>query len=397
MRDPIIRTENLGKEFRIGHAGRGDTLDRFMDRLFGRRARRERFWALRDVTFEVPRGDNFGLVGPNGSGKSTLLKILARIYKPTVGDAHVMGRVVPFLELGWGLLEREQTGAANIYYAGTLFGLSRREIDAVFDDIVRFADLEQYLHTALKYYSTGMQIRLTFAIALHARPEVFLVDEILAVGDIAFRQKCYDALKGLHRQEETILFVSHDLPAMRQFCDHGLFLLDGQVRALGDIDTVIDEYMFGAWARSAPSLGGGDGTPKEADILDVRIRDGQGRERSSFQPWEPVDVSIDFRVNDALDGLTLYLQAVGDDDEYYFGTKASLDGEGIPPRGQRMRATMSVPHIPLLRGKVVFKVSAMNPSMTKVYDRREKRDFLWIVNTTEAEGTIDFHPEWRFG
>lgn len=253
MRASVLWAQELSKRFRIGHAGSGDRLDRFMDRLFGRRALRETFWALKNVTFEVPRGDSFGLVGPNGSGKSTLLKILAHIYKPTSGKVEVRSRVVPFLELGWGLLEGEQTGSGNIHYAGTLFGLSRREIDAVFDDIVRFADLEQYLHTPLKYYSRGMQIRLTFAIALFSRPEIFLVDEILAVGDIAFRRKCYDALKGLRRKEETLLFVSHDLQAIGEFCDHGLFLLNGQVRARGDIDEVIQEYMFGAWAKPAPS------------------------------------------------------------------------------------------------------------------------------------------------
>ena len=398
MPSPIIRTFNLGKQFRRGHAGPGDSLDRIMDRLFGKRALREQFWALRNVTFDIPRGDSFGLVGPNGSGKSTLLKVLAHIYKPTEGRALVAGRVVPFLELGWGLLEGEQTGSGNIYFAGTLLGLSTEEIHTAFDDIVRFADLEKYLHTPIKYYSTGMQIRLTFAIALFARPEIFLVDEILAVGDISFRRKCYDALKGLHREEQTLLFVSHDLPAMREFCDHGLFLLDGRVRALGDIDEAIEEYMYGSWTRTLTRDAEGDGeVPKKANILDVRIRDARGRERGTFRPWEPVDIVIYFRVNDGMDAVLLSVKASGDDGQDYFSTSTVLSGDRLPPLAHRARAVLAVPHIPILQGKIMFTVGLSNPSMTSVYDRREKIDTLWIVNTTDADGTVDFHPEWRFG
>jgi ABC-type polysaccharide/polyol phosphate transport system ATPase subunit len=147
MNDTAIQVQHLSKRFRIGHEGRGDALDRFMDRVFGRRASRENFWALQDVSFDVGRGDNFGLVGPNGSGKSSLLKIVANIYKATSGRIDVKGHVITFLELGWGLLEDEQTGQANIYFAGTLFGMNKKEIDAVFDDIGRFAELEEYLDT----------------------------------------------------------------------------------------------------------------------------------------------------------------------------------------------------------------------------------------------------------
>jgi lipopolysaccharide transport system ATP-binding protein len=368
-----------------------------MDLLFGHRALRETFWALKDVNFEIARGDNLGLIGPNGSGKSTLLKILANIYKPTTGRVRIAGRVIPFLELGLGLLESEQTGRDNIYYAGILFGLSRREVEEVFDDVVKFAGLEQYLHTPLKYYSTGMQIRLTFAIALFCRPEIFLVDEILAVGDIAFRRKCYDALKGLKRQEETLVFVSHDLQALKEFFDHGLLLLNGQVRVEGDIDQIIEEYMFGAWTRPPTSAIEGSSLLKAVDILDVKIRDSQGRERYSFRPWEPVDVCIDFRVNDDIRPLLLHVQATGEDGEYYFGTRTVLNGPDMPVEGHKTRATLSVPHIPLLQGKILFTISAMNSSMTKVFDRREKQDYFWIANTTTSEGKVDFHPEWRFG
>lgn len=397
MSERILWTENVSKRFHIAHAGRGDVLDRFTDRLFGRRGLRETFWALKDVNLEVNRGDNFGLVGPNGSGKSTLLKILANIYKPTKGRVGIGGRVIPFLDFGWGILEGEQTGEDNIAYAGTLFGLTRREINEAFDKIVRFAELEQYLHTPLKYYSTGMRIRLTFSIALFSRPEIFLVDEVLAVGDIAFRQKCYDALKGLSRKEETLVFVSHDLPAMREFCDRGIFLLNGQVKTDGDIDDIIEEYMFGAWARTSSTTPVDRPNGSAVDLLDVKIRDAQGRDRSAFQSWEPVDLSIDVRVNNPVDSLLLFVQASGEDGEYFFGTRTILDESQLRSVGHPIRATLSFPHLPILRGRLLFTISAMNSSMTQVYDRREKVDSMWVVNTTESEGKIDFHPDWRFG
>lgn len=397
MSYPVIVAQHLSKRFRIGHSGKGDTLDHLMDRLLGRRARRETFWALRDVSIRVDRGTSFALVGPNGGGKSTLLKILAGIYRPTAGSVRVKGRLIPFIELGWGLLQPEQTGLENMYFAATLFGCRRREIDVMIDDIVKFADLEQYLHTPLKYYSTGMQIRLAFATALFSDPEVFLVDEILAVGDIAFRQRCYEALKDMQRRDRTLIFVSHDLPAVRNLCDRGIFLLNGRVQAEGDIDETLREYMAGSWSSPPSSPKGGQAPAGEPVILNVSIRDEDARERTTFQPWERVDVSIDFKLNDHIETVVIHVQASDDDGHHYFSTKAVLTGSEGFAMSHRNRATLSVPHIPVLQGKVNLTISMMDKDMLRLFDRRENQDSLWIVNNTNSEGVVDFHPEWRFG
>ena len=210
------------------------------DRREGGGAPRD-FWALRDVSFEVPKGQVLGIIGRNGSGKSTLLKILAKITPPTEGEATIVGRVGSLLEVGTGF-HGDLTGRENTYLSGTILGMKRREISAQFDEIVAFSGVEQFIDTPVKHYSSGMYLRLAFAVAAHLRTEILLIDEVLAVGDAAFQKKCIDKMSDVAREGRTVLFVSHNLGAVTRLCDAALLLEGGKAAARGVTGDVVAIY-----------------------------------------------------------------------------------------------------------------------------------------------------------
>jgi lipopolysaccharide transport system ATP-binding protein len=248
---PIIRVENLSKQYRIGTRGPAyrtlrDALTGFARAPFERLRRNghsnsETIWALKDVSFEVYPGEVVGIIGRNGAGKSTLLKILSRITEPTTGRVELYGRVGSLLEVGTGF-HPELTGRENIYLNGAILGMTRREIDKKFDEIVDFAEIEKFIDTPVKHYSSGMYMRLAFSVAAHLEPEILLVDEVLAVGDSSFQGKCLAYMKGLGAKGITVMFVSHNLLAVNDLCHRGLLLANGNLVRDCDVDTVIAEY-----------------------------------------------------------------------------------------------------------------------------------------------------------
>ena len=252
--DTVIAVEGLSKRYRLDAAGlqaaRHDTLrDRLAGMLDGRRAARHHkpgrvdFWALRDVSFDVGRGDVLGVIGRNGAGKSTLLKLLARITEPTEGRVRLRGDVASLLEVGTGF-HSELTGRENIFLNGAILGMSRAEIRARFDEIVTFAEVEQFLDTPVKRYSSGMYVRLAFAVAAHLNPDILLVDEVLAVGDLKFQRKCLGKMGEVaSRQGRTVLFVSHNIAAIQNLCTRALLLRAGVLQATGSVDDVIRLYL----------------------------------------------------------------------------------------------------------------------------------------------------------
>lgn len=198
--------------------------------------------ALRDISFEIKKGEFFGILGRNGSGKSTLLKILAEIYTPTTGSVNHYGKLVPFIELGVGF-NPELTGRENVYLNGALLGFSRKEITARYDEIVEFAELEEFMDQKLKNYSSGMQVRLAFSVATRAEADILLVDEVLAVGDADFQRKCYDYFKSLKKSGKTVVFVTHDMGAVREYCDRAILIKDGLITHEDKADVIADEYL----------------------------------------------------------------------------------------------------------------------------------------------------------
>lgn len=257
MSDPIIRVENLGKKYLIQHQeGRphyralrdvlADGLKSAAGMLRGRWPRghtsREEFWALKDVDFEVQEGEVVGIIGRNGAGKSTLLKILSRITEPTTGRVTLNGRVASLLEVGTGF-HPELTGRENVYLNGSILGMKRKEIDRRFDEIVAFAEVEKFLDTPVKRYSSGMYVRLAFAVAAHLEPEILVVDEVLAVGDAEFQKKCLGKMGEVSKGGRTVLFVSHNIASIQSLCKRIALLHQGQVQNIGAAEEVIPHYL----------------------------------------------------------------------------------------------------------------------------------------------------------
>jgi len=266
MTDIVIRSENLGKRYRIGERERylalRDLLARVATapmRMFTPRApssfnddhghRRNgndsHIWALKDACLEIRQGEVVGLIGRNGAGKSTLLKILSRITKPTTGWAKIHGRVGSLLEVGTGF-HPELTGSENIYLSGAILGMSKREISRKFDEIVTFAEIDKFITTPVKHYSSGMYVKLAFSVAAHLEPEILLVDEVLAVGDASFQKKCLGKMGQVSRQGRTILFVSHNMAAVKALCSRAILMRNGAVAASGAVADVVDDYLLGA-------------------------------------------------------------------------------------------------------------------------------------------------------
>ncbi|PTM41756.1 ABC transporter ATP-binding protein [Bosea sp. 124] len=266
--DVVIRAEGLGKKYVIGHQTQSERYTTLRDsvgrslRAWGRSARdiaagraivsgdeTEEFWALKDVNFEIRRGDVVGVIGRNGAGKSTLLKVLSRITEPTEGRITIDGRVASLLEVGTGF-HPELSGRENIFLNGAILGMSREEIRRKFDEIVAFAGVEKFLDTPVKRYSSGMYVRLAFAVAAHLEPEILIVDEVLAVGDAEFQKKCLGKMQDVAGQGRTVLFVSHSMAAMRALCQQGILLTNGRISAGGAIGRVLEHYETRAEALS---------------------------------------------------------------------------------------------------------------------------------------------------
>jgi lipopolysaccharide transport system ATP-binding protein len=301
---PAIRIESIGKRYRVRGPEASRTYQTLRESLtnwakspFQRRSvASEEFWALRDVSFEVQPGEVVGIIGRNGAGKSTLLKVLSRITRPTTGRVELHGRVGSLLEVGTGF-HPELTGRENVYLNGSILGMSRKEIERRFDEIVAFAEVERFLDTPVKRYSSGMYVRLAFAVAAHLDPEVLIIDEVLAVGDADFQKKCLDKLNSVGRSGRTVLFVSHNMAAVERLCNRGVLIAGGRTVAQGTAAAVVSEYrnQQPVTRNSAIDLGT---HPARKGGRFPRLRQlvvsSRGSERASVRMGESLELTIEY-------------------------------------------------------------------------------------------------------
>ena len=312
----VIQCDEVAKRYRLGEYGAGDlreALTRWVTRRGRGRARARdpgETWALRDVTFELEEGSALGVVGRNGAGKSTLLKVLTRIVAPTSGVARTRGRVASLLEAGTGF-HTELTGRENVFLNGAVLGMTRNDIRRRYDEIVEFAGLERFMETPIKRYSTGMYLRLAFSIAAHLEPDILLVDEVLAVGDAEFQRRCLGRVAEAEREGRTLLFVSHDLEAVRSVCPQSIWLDKGEIRAHGPSDTVVVDYF-----RSESTLWSEhDATDEAAGPVALRrvvITDAAGEATDVLLTRQPFGIELHCTVRERFRGLDFALRIVNE-------------------------------------------------------------------------------------
>ncbi len=305
---PIITVENLGKQYRLGtqEAAYSTIREALTNAIFSRRKRSsnnnhgvpETIWALRDINCEVKAGEAVGIIGRNGAGKSTLLKILSRITEPTTGRVKLYGRVGSLLEVGTGF-HPELTGRENIFLNGSILGMSRQEILTRFDEIVAFAGVEKFIDTPVKRFSSGMYLRLAFAVAAHLEPEILIVDEVLAVGDAQFQKKCLDKMQDVGKQGRTVLFVSHNMPAVTRLCERTILLDQGQVIADGPAHSVVGLYLRSDQGTTAerewPEISRAPGNDI-VRLAAVRVRNHLGQVTDMIDIREPVSLEMEYQV-----------------------------------------------------------------------------------------------------
>ena len=360
MAGPVaLRVTKLSKSFRLPY-DKHTTLKSTLIRPFNKRKVIKMQHVLRNLSFEIEQGEFFGIVGRNGGGKSTLLKILASIYAPEKGKVEVQGKLVPFIELGVGF-NPELTGRDNVYLNGALLGFSDREIDEIYDDIVEFAELEEFMDQKLKNYSSGMQVRLAFSVATRSKADILLVDEVLAVGDAAFQRKCYDYFSILKRKGKTVVFISHDMNAIREYCDRAILLDEGVISATGTAEEIAEQYLRLFSGRNAtPSneteTRWGDGSTR----LDVKLIS-LTKEQLSIQ----VKVKALTDVKDHLIGLSI----MGKDGEIVYGTNSQLSGKTLKRmvKGDELITKWDIPNI-FRDGEYSLAVASHGYSGLPVYD-----------------------------
>ena len=392
MSNIAVRADGLWKNFRLYHE-RNQFLKAAV--LRGRRARYEEFWALKDVAFEVPTGSTFGIIGHNGSGKSTLLKTLTGILVPDKGSVSVNGRVSALLELGAGF-HPELSGRENVFLNGAILGLKRREIEKRFDDIVEFAGLEQFIDSPVKNYSSGMFVRLGFAVAANVEPDVLLIDEVLSVGDENFQRKSAEKIEQFRRDGRTIVFVSHGLGQVEQLCETVAWLDHGEIKMIGPAAEVISEYRGDSHeaSRDPDEIGSRWGSG-EIQITNVVLLDGAGQPVVHPNTMEPLAVAVDVVAHAPIQDTVLVAKIDQLGGHTVWQSSTRRNGVSIGRIENTARITLDFPVLPLLEGTYELTLAITNQTEIQPYDWWERRirfDVRQYVNADQ--GAVHIPTKW---
>ena len=395
MSAPAVVVDGLSKRFRIYHE-RNNTLKAAVMRR--NRARYEDFWALRDVSFEIPQGLTFGLVGDNGSGKSTLLKTMAKILFPDAGRVSTRGKVAALLEVGSGF-HPELSGRENVYLNGSILGMTRAEIDRKFDDIVGFSGVERFIDQPVKNYSSGMYVRLGFAVAIHVDPEILLVDEVLAVGDAAFQEKCVEKFVQFKKEGRTVVVVSHSMASLRSMCDEVAWVAEGRLVETGEAPPILDRYQDAT--RSDLRIDTGDRVhwgSGEVTLDEVTVQP-VGREGGTVRSGDAVAVRMAYTAHQRIDRAVFGLLLVTHDGVHLWANNSRDAGVQIGPIEGPGTVVYEVPRLPLQHGSYTLEAAVTDISTTHVYDYLRPAAELLVEHgpIRESSGYAAFFGQWREG
>jgi ABC-2 type transport system ATP-binding protein len=378
-----IEVADVSKRFRIYR----DKPTSLKQRVLSSRSRAEDFWALRDVALDVGQGSTFGLIGHNGSGKTTLLKCVAGILRPTSGTIRQRGRLAALLELGAGF-HPELTGRENVYLNASFLGLSRRQTDAAFDDIVAFAELEDFIDNEVKFYSSGMLVRLGFAVAVHVEPDVLLIDEVLAVGDEAFQAKCLDRVRAFQREGRTIVLVTHALDAVIEICDRAAMLHHGELHAIGMPADVVREMRYVLLGVTDPNFVPEEGT-REAEIAEVQIVRPNGSSEGAILRGDPLTIVIDVRQNEPLDDLDVDFAVLdGATNHAVLDARTSRAGLDLG-RFEKKRVRFRIEAFPYEPGKYWVTVGLSNRTTGHLYHVQTQRYLFEVVDAPRVQERVE--------
>jgi len=382
--DIAVRVRNLGKQYRIGASRSNEMLREVLADSFRKPVRQlkrlalgasapdrtRRIWALRDVSFDVERGQIVGIIGPNGAGKSTLLKILSRITEPTAGRVEIHGRVGSLLEVGTGF-HPELTGRENIYLSGTFLGMRKAEIDAKLDAIIAFSEIEQFAETPVKHYSSGMYVRLAFAVAAHLEPEILIVDEVLAVGDAAFQRKCLSKMEDVRQHGRTVLFVSHNMSAITRLCQRAILISGGTVQQDGPAAQVTSSYLLNSLRTTAERVWPDPATAPGDDVVRIRrirVRSAEGGTIESADIRRPVGIEMVYDVLKPGYSLAPRYEFFNESGLCIFSTHGIDSDWRTRPRSMgRLVSTAWVPGNFLAEGTLLVAVRVFSPDPVKTH------------------------------
>ena len=396
-----LKAENISKQYRLGQVGTGTLshdLRRFWHQARGKedpylkigeandrasKGESEYVWSLRDINFEIEQGDAVRIIGRNGAGKSTLLKLLSKVTKPTTGKIYTNGRIASLLEVGTGF-HPEMTGRENIYLNGAILGMTRKEITRKFDEIVDFSGVERYIDTPVKRYSSGMYVRLAFAVAAHLESEILIVDEVLAVGDAEFQKKCLGKMGDVSKGEgRTVLFVSHDLNAVSQLCNNGILLNQGSMQYQGNIREVVSNYLDND-NDEATYLNGNNNKDKKMFISEIEVVKLDGSSTKQFVYDEKINLKFKICINDKIPNTSLFVTILDYKKRRIFSCETEIKSEDL---------LLSIAPKTLVRGTYSIHAFINQPKVAQLDSAEDVCKFTVI----DPESYLSKHGEYDYG
>ena len=399
-----LKADHISKRYTVGQESGGDSARHpLVRKLQSLRRRGQEFWAVRDVSFEVRHGEALGIIGHNGAGKSTLLKLLSSITAPTSGEITINGHLSALIEVGSGF-HPELSGRENIYLSGSILGMRRREITEKLDDIIDFAGVRHFIDTPVKRYSSGMYVRLGFSIAAHLDPEILLLDEVLAVGDTAFQERCIKRINDLKRAGTTIIFISHDLGAVERLCDRVLLMQRGEVIADGPPREVIAEYQRTASQISTPATSGpyAGATSKQAEITFLAFYDAAGQETTVFRTGDPVTASVQYEVREPVFDAVIEALIYSADGELSCHLTSRLSNGRIDLSPGTGKVELFCDELGLQPGLYYVNTEIWqqgapgHDGATQLVDSQSRRAMLRVDPGKIVHGSFYMPHEWRF-